>query len=244
MQAVWTGTCAFNQQCRAVGSAKVLPSHDGHNSGATNSSSSMTNIGGGAAARPRTGSVDLALGVAVGMCIGGAAVFVVLMRNRRFQTVTTRRGSTGFGHDGVRLHGGRSQGVKGRGGGVRWPYRRPGFPGGGGKATNAKQVAIELGRGGFDFDGEEEAFAALPLDRNARDLQQQQQKRNEESSEGLHRETSSGGPRAGGESLLSTDDWGRGRESSWRPQREERLSSGVNEALLSRGRSADSDEDR
>lgn len=110
--------------------------------------------------RPRTGSIDLALGVGVGLCLGAAAVFVIFMtRLRRAPRHHPWRGqgqqaAPGFGYDGVRLHGG---GGSGAAGGVsRWPHRRKGFPGRGGKAkAGPKEVAIELGRVGFDYDGNE-----------------------------------------------------------------------------------------
>lgn len=145
-------------------------------------SSSITNIGSPAssaeALRPRTGSVDLALGVGVGLCLGGAAVFVVLMT--RFKRAPrwphqAGQGSRGFGYDGVRLHGGGVGAGAGRRGGMpRWPRRQTdGFPirgrrgkGGGRSAkTGPKEVALELGRVGFDYDrGREfQDFAALKL---------------------------------------------------------------------------------
>ncbi|CAN0131130.1 unnamed protein product, partial [Hapterophycus canaliculatus] len=111
-QAVWTGTCSFNQQCRAVGNAAVPPPAAPGVDGGRRNSSSITSIGSPASAaalRPRAGSVDLALGVGVGLCLGGAAVFVVLMtRFKRAPRWPHQRGqgSRGFGYDGVRLHGG------------------------------------------------------------------------------------------------------------------------------------------
>ncbi|CAM9120440.1 unnamed protein product, partial [Scytosiphon promiscuus] len=171
-QAVWTGTCSFNQQCRAVGKATVPPpaAPDG---GRGRNSSSITNIGGPAtstaALRPRTGSVDLAVGVGVGLCLGGAAVFVVLMT--RFKRAPrwphqTGQGGRGFGYDGVRLHGGGAgAGRAGRGGAeggvARWPRRQTeGFPirgrrgrgGGRGAKSGPKAVGLELDRVGFDYD--------------------------------------------------------------------------------------------
>lgn len=83
-QAVWTGTCGFNQHCRAVG-ADAIAAPD---SPASKSPSDplVTDIS-KSPIRPRTGSVDLAVGVGVGMFIGGAAVFIVLItiRKRRSQ---------------------------------------------------------------------------------------------------------------------------------------------------------------
>lgn len=84
-QAVWTGTCGFNQHCRAVGAdAVAAPDSPGLESP---SDPLVTDIG-SSPMRPRTGSVDLAVGVGVGMFIGGAAVFIVLItiRKRRSQS--------------------------------------------------------------------------------------------------------------------------------------------------------------
>lgn len=126
--------------------------------------------------RPHTGSIDLALGVGVGMFIGGAAVFVLMVtiRNRRLHrpqnSFVNGGGAGGFGYDGVRLHGaGRGR----RGGSITagaWPRRRRAFPVGVGvgnrPAAGAKQVAIELGRGGLDYDSykDEEAFASQTIE--------------------------------------------------------------------------------
>lgn len=112
------------------------------------------------------------------MCIGGAAVFIVLMtmRKRRLQQQQRRPhggggGSRDFGYDGVRLHGETGAGAGAGGGkasgqgGLRWPRRRNGpGPPRGGKGAGPKQVAIELGRGGFDRDSDEELLAGLKLE--------------------------------------------------------------------------------
>lgn len=122
--------------------------------------------------RPRTGSVDLAVGVGVGMCIGGAAVFVVLatMRKRRLQRLGGRQGVGGNGVDpddavlwnrtGARGEGGvGGRGVGGKGswrGGAR---RRGsgGFISRRGKASSSVAVRqVLVGPGGFD--SEEEAL--------------------------------------------------------------------------------------
>lgn len=118
-------------------------------------------------ARPRTGSVDLALGVGVGMCIGGAAVFVVLatMRKRRLQR--WRSGAGGLNAEGFMGLNESSRGEASRGQrGGRWPRRRRGgFPVRGKEAVAVRQVAIELGRRGFDGgdSSDDEAFAKLKL---------------------------------------------------------------------------------
>lgn len=175
----------FNQLCRAVGAAAIAPP-DGAG-GQQGNASSIANIGGtatGTMRPPRTGSFDLALGVGVGLCLGGAAVFVVLMTRFRRQAARWPRrqgeGARGFGYDGVRLHGGGGGGGSAAAageGGARWPRRRSGPPtrhgrrGGGGKGKAAaggrggpKEVALELGRVGFDYDGREGSeFAALTL---------------------------------------------------------------------------------
>ena len=178
-QAVWTGTCGFNQQCRAVGSDAIIgPQPSSGDSG--NNSTSYARIGrwrSPSTLRPRAGSVDLALGVGVGMFIGGAAVFVLLVtvRNRRLnrshQQTINGGGAGGFGYDGVRLHGSGTR-VRGGGGGSggSWSRRRSSFPMRSGKAA-AKQVAIELGRGGFDYgtySNEEEAFESLTIEKEGR----------------------------------------------------------------------------
>lgn len=155
-----------------MGSAALVSPADpsGGNAEVIGNSSTITNIDRSSKGtlRPKAGSVDLAVGVGVGMCIGGAAVFVVLMTMRNRRTTSRKmRGEVvgaGFGFDGVRLHGG--TGGRGRGG-DRWPRRRKGFPivVGGRKTAGAKEIAIELGRGGFDYNGDEE-FAALKLDQD------------------------------------------------------------------------------
>lgn len=143
------------------------PNSGGDGDGGRNASS-IANVGG--TVRPRTGSIDLALGVGVGLCLGGAAMFVILMtrfrRTSRWpqQGQGQGQGAGGFGYDGVRLHGGGS-GAAGGGGVSRWPRGRKGFPVRGGKAkAGPKEVSVELGRVGFDYDGTEaQDFAELKL---------------------------------------------------------------------------------
>lgn len=139
-----------------------------HHARGGNYSSSITNIGGGTGALgPRAGSIDLAVGVGAGLCLGGAAMFVVLMtrfrRGPRWrQHQKHGQGGRGFGYDGVRLHGGGGGG----GGGSTWPRQRSGFPmrGRKGRRAGPKEVALELGRVGFEYDGEEARdFAAFKL---------------------------------------------------------------------------------
>ncbi|CAM9496692.1 unnamed protein product [Ectocarpus sp. 6 AP-2014] len=140
-QAVWTGTCSFNQQCRAVGYATVAPPEPrGSHHARGRNSSLITNIGGGM--RPRAGSVDLAVGVGAGLCLGAAAMFVVLMtRFRRTprwrQHQRHGQGARGFGYDGVRLHGGGGGG--GWGGARRGPAEGVGFPWGEGRAGRGRR---------------------------------------------------------------------------------------------------------
>lgn len=175
---MWTGTCGFNQRCRAVGAASLEIETNSGRYGSDGVSGPPLKEIGDSGAHPRTGSIDLAVGVGVGMCLGGAAVFIALatMRKRRLQK--WRGGGESAVYGGIaRVEGeereGRARTSANKGGcvgsaGGRWPRRRHhrGFSirGKGTSAAAVRQVALELGRDGFDrHASDEEEFAALRL---------------------------------------------------------------------------------
>lgn len=202
--------------------------------------------------RPRTGSIDLALGVGVGMFIGGAAVFVLMVtiRNRRLHrpqnSFVNGGGAGGFGYDGVRLHG---AGRGGRGGGMGgsvtaggWPRRRRSFPVGGGvgkrTAAGAKEVAIELGRGGLDYDAynDEEAFASLTLEQKGLEGRGGEENGGTEASGGMQsNEALKGSRRASQEGAKGRNGRG-GKRTGWLSTHEEAaVEEGSQQALLGDG---------
>ncbi|CAM9243209.1 unnamed protein product, partial [Choristocarpus tenellus] len=78
-QSVWTGRCGFNTHCRSVGAAAIDSDSKRGGTGGTGG----TSVGILSRNKDRVGSIDLALGVAVGLVVGGAAMLVVIMFFRR-----------------------------------------------------------------------------------------------------------------------------------------------------------------
>lgn len=241
---MWTGTCAFNQHCRAVGADAVPPrAQSGSSSGGNGKSSPITNIG-DSTAHPRTGSVDLAVGVGVGMCIGGAAVFVVLatMRKRRLQR--WRGGGEGIGYEGMATRheskdgerdGGENTRRVGGSAGKPWAKRRRhksfSFRRRAASAASVRQVSLELGKGGFDgHDSDDEFLPSLELT-DGRNYENESE--DERKSDG-----GNGGRRGGGEVSASRRLGVKSQTRDRRPEEASGRKEGIENRELRRNKSS------